>query len=148
MHVDRPRTHVVSAIVHVANDLAPGQRWPLRIFSHDGTLHKIDFAPGDVVLYESARLVHGRPLALPGNEYANLFLHFRPRGWEKTRPELGACTRTADHQNVMGGWREEREREGGDGRQKRFCGASGVQPVLTAVGDPARTGSCRRAPTS
>ena len=73
--------------------------------------------------YESARLVHGRPLALPGNEYANLFLHFRPRGWEKTRPELGACTRTADHQNVMGGglvigemmgrWRFQDEREAG-----------------------------------
>ena len=103
MHVDRPRTHVISSIIHIANDLAPGQRWPLRIFSHDGTLHEVDFAPGEMVIYESARLVHGRPLALPGSRYANLFTHFAPRGWE-ARKELLACTRAADVYSVaMGG---------------------------------------------
>ena len=94
MHLDTAHTHIVSSIIHVANDLAPGQKWPLYIYSHDGTLHKVYFEPGDIVHYESARAVHGRPEALPGDEYANLFLHYQPEGWEATRPELDACMRT------------------------------------------------------
>ena len=42
-------------------------------------------------------MLHGRPTALPGSEYANLFVHWKPRGWtEEARPELGAFARTAD----------------------------------------------------
>ena len=51
MHLDTAHTHIVSSIIHVANDLAPGEKWPLYIYAHDGTLHKVDFEPGDAVLY-------------------------------------------------------------------------------------------------
>ena len=94
MHLDTAHTHIVSSIIHVANDLKDGERWPLYIYAHDGTLHKVDFEPGDIVHYESARAIHGRPEALPGDEYANLFLHYQPAGWEAARPELDACMRT------------------------------------------------------
>jgi len=34
--------------------------------------------PGDMVLYESHSIIHGRPFALKGKFYANLFIHFAP----------------------------------------------------------------------
>jgi hypothetical protein len=34
--------------------------------------------PGDMVLYESLSVIHGRPFPLQGEYYANLFVHFEP----------------------------------------------------------------------
>jgi prolyl 4-hydroxylase len=34
--------------------------------------------PGDMILYESHSIIHGRPYPLNGSYYANLFLHFEP----------------------------------------------------------------------
>ena len=34
--------------------------------------------PGDAVLYESAKCMHGRPKALQGDQYVNEFFHYRP----------------------------------------------------------------------
>lgn len=36
--------------------------------------------PGDMVLYESGSLMHGRPFPLKGRFYANIFIHFEPTG--------------------------------------------------------------------
>jgi hypothetical protein len=36
--------------------------------------------PGDMVLYESGSLMHGRPFPLKGRYYANIFIHFEPTG--------------------------------------------------------------------
>jgi prolyl 4-hydroxylase len=36
--------------------------------------------PGDMVLYESGSLIHGRPFPLVGRSYANIFIHFEPTG--------------------------------------------------------------------
>jgi hypothetical protein len=33
---------------------------------------------GDMVLYESAKCIHGRPHPLKAKSYFNLFVHFRP----------------------------------------------------------------------
>jgi prolyl 4-hydroxylase len=39
--------------------------------------------PGDLLLYESARLLHGRPSPFKGRSYANVFVHYQPQdGWE------------------------------------------------------------------
>eukprot|EP01065_Artemidia_motanka_P021090 TRINITY_DN25155_c0_g1_i1.p3 TRINITY_DN25155_c0_g1~~TRINITY_DN25155_c0_g1_i1.p3 ORF type:complete len:220 (+),score=46.62 TRINITY_DN25155_c0_g1_i1:750-1409(+) len=38
--------------------------------------------PGDLFMYESAKLQHCRPSPLQGSYYASLFLHFRPAVWE------------------------------------------------------------------
>ncbi len=35
--------------------------------------------PGEMVLYESARVLHGRMEPLNGDFYDNLFVHFRPK---------------------------------------------------------------------
>jgi prolyl 4-hydroxylase len=37
-------------------------------------------APGDMVLYESHSVIHGRPFPLNGKFYANVFVHFEPVG--------------------------------------------------------------------
>ena len=73
MHVDRPKTHVVSAILNVAQDL--DEDWPLLIHDFDYTLHNITMAPGESILYESMALTHGRPYVLRGRYYSNIFIH-------------------------------------------------------------------------
>jgi hypothetical protein len=37
--------------------------------------------PGELVLYEGARFLHGRPLRLNGAAFANIFSHFKPVDW-------------------------------------------------------------------
>ena len=34
--------------------------------------------PGEMLLYESAKVPHGRQFPLEGDYYDNLFVHFRP----------------------------------------------------------------------
>ena len=42
---------------------------------------QVFLAPGDLVWYESARVVHGRQFPLRGASFDNLFLHFKPLVW-------------------------------------------------------------------
>lgn len=73
MHTDKIETHHVSAIVNVRQQV--NTDWPLHIYDHGGTLCKVYMKPGEAILYESARLMHGRPEALDGVSYANFFIH-------------------------------------------------------------------------
>ena len=47
--------------------------------------------PGEALLYESARCMHGRPIPLQGKEYSNIFVHYRPVGKPKwfSDPTIG-----------------------------------------------------------
>jgi len=40
----------------------------------------LSFHIGDMVLYESHSVIHGRPFPLKGRYYANIFIHFEPTG--------------------------------------------------------------------
>ena len=81
-HVDVVATHAVSAILNVGQDV--DSDWPLQIMGHDGQAHSVVMAPGDMVLYESAKAIHARMIPLNGTSYDNVFVHFRPsKGWEK-----------------------------------------------------------------
>lgn len=87
LHVDR-LSHAVSAIVQVAQEEIV-EPWKFFIEDHSGTLHNLTLRPGDVVLYESARLMHGRPQPLNGSSFSNLFVHYRPvDGWHYTASQL------------------------------------------------------------
>ena len=48
-------------------------------------------APGTMLLYEAARLTHGRPRRLRGKSFVNAFIHFKPvrgeRGGAGARPQ-------------------------------------------------------------
>lgn len=76
-HVDRLPL-VSSAIINVAQDL--DEPWPLEVIGHDGKAKNVTMEPGDMVLYESHSVIHGRPFALKGRYYANVFVHFEPTG--------------------------------------------------------------------
>ncbi|KAL1499994.1 hypothetical protein AB1Y20_012671 [Prymnesium parvum] len=78
-HVDREQTHALSAIMNL--DQAEGtQPWPLHIDSIGGATHSLTLSPGEMLFYESARCLHGRPQPLRGARFVNAFVHFRPRG--------------------------------------------------------------------
>lgn len=82
MHRDREATHHVSSIVIV--DTHEHEPWPLHIEDHQGNLHRLYTEPGQIILYESARLLHGRPDQFRGNYYRNFYIHYRLRDWEWT----------------------------------------------------------------
>jgi prolyl 4-hydroxylase len=74
--VDSEGTHVVSSAICVDKDLwAP---WPLHVVDIDGQQLDMDLEPGEFVLYESAKISHGRPTPLKGRYHVGLFLHYRP----------------------------------------------------------------------
>jgi prolyl 4-hydroxylase len=70
-HVDRLPL-VSSAIINVAQDL--DEPWPLEVYGHDGKAYNVTMHPGDMVLYESHSVLHGRPFPLKGRFMANLFV--------------------------------------------------------------------------
>lgn len=80
MHVDNGPTHVLSAIYHLDHH-GLAEPWPLDTIDHAGREEKIVAEPGDLILYESATVPHGRKVPLNGAEYVNIFIHFRPDGW-------------------------------------------------------------------
>ena len=79
-HVDRLETHVISVILNVYQEV--DEPWELEVMDFNGNLQNIPQEAGEMVFYESAKLLHGRPLPLKGNVYANCFLHYMPaEGW-------------------------------------------------------------------
>jgi len=76
-HVDRLPL-VSSAIINVDQDV--DEPWPLEVIGHDGIAHNVTMDVGDMVLYESHSIVHGRPFPLKGRSYSNIFIHFEPTG--------------------------------------------------------------------
>jgi prolyl 4-hydroxylase len=76
-HVDRLPL-VSSCIVNVDQDV--DEPWPLEVYDRQGNAVNVTMEPGDMVLYESGSLIHGRPFPLKGRFYANIFIHFEPTG--------------------------------------------------------------------
>jgi hypothetical protein len=79
-HVDQNSTHILSAIINIKRD----HGWPLIIFSNDKKREEkiIEMNDeNDLVLYESATVIHGRPLPFKGNSYVNMFVHFTSPDW-------------------------------------------------------------------
>lgn len=70
-HVDRLPL-VSSAIINVDQDV--DEPWPLEVIGHDGKAHNVTMVPGDMVLYESHSVLHGRPFPLKGRFMANVFM--------------------------------------------------------------------------
>jgi prolyl 4-hydroxylase len=81
VHRDRSGTHVFGATINVAQRV--DEAWPLVIEDHFSRRHEVTLKPGEMLLYESERLLHGRPKPLRGEFYAGVFAHYRPcRGEE------------------------------------------------------------------
>jgi len=76
-HVDRLPL-VSSCIINVDADV--DEPWPLEVIGHDGVAVNVTMEPGDMVLYESHTVIHGRQFPLKGRFMANIFVHFEPLG--------------------------------------------------------------------
>ncbi len=71
----------MSAIINVDQEV--DKDWPLIILDHEWNEHRLNMAPGDMLLYESAQALHGRPEPFVGNHYDNIFIHYAPKqGWD------------------------------------------------------------------
>ena len=84
-HVDRMPL-VSSAIINVDQDV--DEPWFLEVYDHAGVAHNVSMAPGDLVLYESHSVIHGRPFPMKGKYYANIFVHFEPLGPPRDAPSM------------------------------------------------------------
>jgi hypothetical protein len=78
MHIDRPQTHIISIILHIASS-SDVQPWPLYIEDFYGNTHEVTLTSGDILFYESSKLFHGRPKPLNGSWYCSVFVHSSPK---------------------------------------------------------------------
>merc|ERR1712167_21675 len=71
---------LVSAVIQIDQKVDEG--WPLEVVHpHKPGLYEVYLQPGEIVLYEGARLQHGRPQRFVGTEFASIFSHFHPTWW-------------------------------------------------------------------
>ena len=73
-HVDRLPL-IASAIINIDQD-PDAEPWPLEVIGHDGIARNVTMNVGEMILYESHSLMHGRPFPFQGRYYANLMIHF------------------------------------------------------------------------
>ncbi|WP_415882077.1 prolyl hydroxylase family protein [Neptuniibacter sp. QD34_54] len=73
-HRDRLQTHEVSLILNIHQKV--DSDWPLVIEDHHYRQHHIYLKPGQMILYEGCRLLHGRPRPFEGDFFANIFVHY------------------------------------------------------------------------
>ena len=75
-------TNCILPIFYFANTVQVDQDvdepWPLEVYGHDGIATNVTMEPGDMVLYESHSVIHGRPFPMRGNYFANCFIHYEP----------------------------------------------------------------------
>jgi prolyl 4-hydroxylase len=60
---------VSSCIINVAQDV--DEPWPVEVYSHAGKAYNVTMEPGDMVLYESHTIPHGRPFPLNGKYFVS-----------------------------------------------------------------------------
>jgi hypothetical protein len=80
MHTDAMETHAFSAIYQL-DQFGMDKPWSLDYVTHQGVAEKVFMKSGDIVLYEGASMLHGRKDALEGDQFTNVFFHFRSPNW-------------------------------------------------------------------
>eukprot|EP00927_Polykrikos_kofoidii_P039188 TRINITY_DN33620_c0_g2_i1.p1 TRINITY_DN33620_c0_g2~~TRINITY_DN33620_c0_g2_i1.p1 ORF type:complete len:514 (-),score=83.31 TRINITY_DN33620_c0_g2_i1:30-1571(-) len=77
MHVDRLPTHIFSIIFNLLQS-GMEEDWLLEVVDFDGIRKQVNMHPGQMLFYQSGKLIHGRPKPLRGERYVNCYGHFRP----------------------------------------------------------------------
>ena len=54
------------------------EEWPLLLIDHANKASKVFLKPGEMLIYEGAKMPHGRQFPLNGDYFDNLFVHFHP----------------------------------------------------------------------
>lgn len=104
MHIDKMQTHIISGILHVDHD-PESKPWPLVIEDFNGNVNEVILTPGDLLLYESSKCIHGRPHHFNGSYYTSVFLHYYPKTWDAKRVE------SETHYRVPPQWKEANTRK-------------------------------------
>merc|ERR1712224_818967 len=68
-HVDRHDTHMASAVLQVTQEADVDGGWPLEVWGPDGICNEVYLQPGELVLYEGGKFIHGRPMRFRGEEF-------------------------------------------------------------------------------
>ena len=79
-HLDNYKRRILGSIINVDKNV--DEDWPLEIYDNNGKLHRIYLEPGEIFMYESARLIHSRITPLNGDYYTNIYLHYLPELYE------------------------------------------------------------------
>ena len=92
MHVDEVETgHVFGVILQVTQapqaEDDPLQPWLLQLVSPDGRRQGVSMHPGDMLMFESSLVIHGRPEPLQTQYYVNSFLYYKPVGWKYVKAD-------------------------------------------------------------
>lgn len=69
VHVDKPKTHVISFILHIDSS-EDSEPWPILIEDLQGNTHEVLLTSGDILFYESSKCFHGRPRQFKGTWYS------------------------------------------------------------------------------
>jgi len=86
MHVDKANTHIISCILHVDHDDDPeSEPWPIVIEDFQGNTNEVVLESGDMLFYESSKLLHGRPRRFKGKWYSSIFVHYHPPDWNVSK---------------------------------------------------------------
>ena len=62
-HVDA-EPMVISAVIRVSQDIK--EPWIINVIDHSGKAHNLTLAEGEMLLYEGASVIHGRPYPMNG----------------------------------------------------------------------------------
>ena len=74
LHREHLQTHHISAQILIDKD----KDWTFDLYDHEGNLHTTSTSNiGDMILYEGAKLLHGRPLTFEGTYYDILYVHYK-----------------------------------------------------------------------
>ena len=70
---------VSSAIINIFQRNVT-EEWILEVIGHDGIAHNLTSELGEMIMYESHSVIHGRPYPLKGKGalYGSIFFHFEP----------------------------------------------------------------------
>eukprot|EP00980_Cylindrotheca_fusiformis_P004165 scaffold909_cov135-Cylindrotheca_fusiformis.AAC.22 len=120
-HVDRLPL-VASAVINVAQDVE--EDWPTEVYDHQGNAHNVSLQPGEMLLFESHSVMHGKkrmllrrhipygvdssivcgighPFPLKGKYAASIFIHFEPTGHTLGKNETGYFyVKDTEHHNI------------------------------------------------
>jgi len=95
-HIDRIDTHVLSVTFSLGKlnasninqllspeEAAKQPKWPLEVVAFDGEIYRHEHPAGTMILYESSKLIHGRPYHNDGPPHLGAFCHFKPVNMDK-----------------------------------------------------------------
>ena len=68
--------YISIAVTHAEIDQKVDEEWPLTVIDHKMERAKIFLKPGEMLLYESAKMPHGRQFPFNGDYFDNVFVRF------------------------------------------------------------------------